>query len=119
MDKENLTNAISAHAQWKARLNASIESGTSDFDPEIVQLPNKCEFGKWLYGDTLSDDIKESEYYKKAVDLHAQFHTEAAKVLSLALAGNKDEATKHMDAGSHFANLSSELTNTIESWIEQ
>ncbi len=119
MGKENLTNAIAAHAQWKERLNASIESGTSDFDPSVVKLPNKCEFGQWLYGDAISDDIKESGYYKKAIDLHAQFHVEAAKVLTLALAGNTDEATKLMGAGSEFSNRSSELTSTIEEWIEE
>ncbi len=84
-----------------------------------MKLPNKCEFGKWLYGNTISDDIKESNYYQKVVDLHAQFHVEAAKVLTLALAGNRDEATKLMGTGSEFANRSSELTRTIEEWIEE
>jgi hypothetical protein len=119
MGKENLQNAIAAHAQWKERLNESIESGTSAFDPEVVKLPNKCEFGKWLYGDSISADVKESNYYKEAEDLHVQFHIEAAKVLTMALAGNKDEAKKLMDTDSNFSNLSSELTNTIEKWIEE
>lgn len=119
MGKENLTNAIAAHAQWKERLIAAIESGTSDFEPAIVKLPNKCEFGQWLYGDTISSDIKESSYYTKVVELHAAFHVEAGKVLSMALAGNKEQATQLMGSGSEFANLSSELTETINEWAKE
>lgn len=116
MDVENISNAISAHGAWKERLVSAIASGTSDFDPDVVKQPDKCEFGKWLYGDDISADAKGSDYYNKSVDLHAQFHVEAGNVLSLALQGNKDEAEKLIGPDSEFTKLSSTLTDLLNEW---
>jgi hypothetical protein len=117
MGKENLQNAIDAHAQWKERLSSAIDKGTSDFDPEVVKLPDRCEFGKWLYGDMVSDDIKNTEHYAKAETLHSKFHEQAAKVLVSALEGNKEEAQQLMGPGSEFDQLSSELTDILNEWM--
>jgi hypothetical protein len=116
METENITKAISAHGQWKERLANAIASGTSDFDPEVVKLPDRCEFGKWLYGSDISPDAKGSDYYQKAVDLHAQFHVEAGTVLSLALQGNTAQAENLMAPGSEFARLSTTLTEVLNEW---
>ena len=116
METENITKAIAAHGQWKERLANAIASGTSDFDPEVVKLPDRCEFGKWLYGSNISPDAKGSDYYQKALDLHAQFHVEAGSVLSLALQGDKAQAEKLMAPGSTFDGLSSTLTELLNEW---
>jgi hypothetical protein len=116
MESENITKAISAHGQWKERLANAIASGTSDFDPEVVKLPDRCEFGKWLYGSDISPDAKGSDYYRKALDLHAQFHVEAATVLSLALQGDQAQAKTLMAPGSKFDSLSTTLTELLNEW---
>ncbi len=116
MEKENIDKAIAAHAEWKDRLSNAIESGQSDFDPAVVKLPDKCAFGKWLYGDTISGEAKTSTYYNTAVDLHAKFHVEAGKVLELALQGEKGQAKELMGPESEFAKLSSTLTDTLNEW---
>ncbi len=116
MENENISNAIAAHGAWKERLVGAIESGTSDFDPDVVKQPDKCEFGKWLYGDDISADAKSSDFYQKSVDLHAQFHVEAGRVLSLALQGNKDEAEKLIGPDSAFTEISSTLTDLLNEW---
>jgi len=116
MESENITKAISAHGQWKQRLATAIASGTSDFDPEVVKLPDRCEFGKWLYGSDISPEAKGSDYYHKALDLHAQFHVEAGKVLSLALRGDRAQAETLMAPGSQFDSLSTTLTELLNEW---
>lgn len=116
MEAENITKAIAAHGQWKERLANAIASGTSDFDPEVVKLPDRCEFGKWLYGDNISAGAKGSDFYRKALDLHAQFHAEAGTVLGLALQGERARAEGLMAAGSKFDSLSSTLTTLLNDW---
>ena len=116
MESENIDKAIAAHGAWKERLTNTIASGTSDFDPDVVKQPDKCEFGKWLYGGDISTAAKDSDYYTKSVDLHAQFHVEAGKILSLALQGKKAEAEGLMGDDSEFVKLSSTLTGLLNEW---
>jgi hypothetical protein len=139
MEREYITKAISGHKRWKERLATAIASGTggftpedvkkpnrwlaiaiavgtSDFDPEVIKLPDRCEFGKWLYGTSISADMKGSPYYQKVLDVHAQFHVEAAAILSLALQGDKSEAEKLMASGNKFDSLSTTLTELLEEW---
>jgi hypothetical protein len=49
-------------------------------------------------------------------ELHARFHLEAARVLELALAGKRGEATAAMALGSPFATVSSKLTAAMTAW---
>lgn len=116
METENISKAISAHGQWKERLAHAIWSGTSDFNPDVVKLPDRCELGAWLYGSDIAADAKASSYYQKAVDVHAKFHVEASTVLSIALQGDMAQAEKLMAPGSAFANLSATLTEVLNEW---
>lgn len=115
MEAENIDKAIAAHGAWKDRLTNTIASGTSDFDPAVVKLPDKCEFGKWLYGD-IPAEAKGTDYYTKSVDLHAKFHVEASKILALALQGEKADAEALMGDDSEFIKLSSTLINLLNEW---
>ena len=139
MEREHITKAISGHRRWKERLAIAIASGTggftpedvkkpsrwlaiaiavgtSDFDPEVIKLPDRCEFGKWLYGTNISPDMRGSPYYTKVLDVHAQFHVEAATILSLGLQGDKARAEMLMAPGSKFDSLSATLTELLEEW---
>ena len=113
--KEQINKAIGAHGAWKARLRAAIDTGSSDFKPEIVQTDNQCEFGKWLHNEG-NAEIRKMPVYKTVVQYHAEFHKEAARVLTLAVSGKKDEAEEAMKAGSKFAIVSSSLTSTMMEW---
>lgn len=114
--QEEIKKAIGAHGLWKARLVAAIETGKSEFVPEKVCTDNQCDFGKWLYGVTITSADKTGSHYESVRKLHAEFHKIAAKILELALAGKKDEAKKMMDPGSEFASLSSKLTVAMTQW---
>jgi methyl-accepting chemotaxis protein len=114
--KEEIKKAIGAHGMWKARLSAAIDSGSSDAKPETVSVDNLCDFGKWLYGDSIDNAVKKSDHYQKCRDLHAIFHREAGNVLRLALQGQKEKAQQAMSYNGSFGSASAELTRAMINW---
>ena len=113
--QEAIKKAVGAHGQWKARLQSAIETGKSDFTVESVTVDNNCEFGKWLYGDPKLK-AETPAPFDKVRQLHADFHREVAKILALALKGNKAEALKAMGHNTNFARMSSSLTLEMMNW---
>jgi hypothetical protein len=107
--------AVGAHGMWKARLQSAISTGKSDFDAANVAKDDKCDFGKWLHGG-VSGAARSSASYNAVKAEHARFHAEAARVLSLALSGKRDEAKNAMAAGSAFAKISADLTREMMDW---
>jgi hypothetical protein len=106
--------AIAAHARWKSHLRQAIETRKSDWTVDRVRPDNLCDFGRWL-GERPAPQ-RMTEHYKSVHDLHARFHTEAAHVLELALAGRREDAAAAMAIGSPFANVSSKLTIAMTAW---
>ena len=116
--KNEISAAIGAHGLWKVRLKDAIVKGSSEFQPSVVGRDDQCAFGKWLHG--VSDQqVKSSPGYKKCVDLHREFHAQAAKVLDLALAHKQKEAEGAISASSHFARVSAELTSAMLEWNQK
>jgi methyl-accepting chemotaxis protein len=108
--------AMGAHGLWKTRLRTAIESGASEFSVAVVRQDNQCAFGKWLYGDDIGAQVKQSPEHARCVDLHRRFHVQTASVLSLALEGRKAEAMKAMEIDSEFARISGALTLHLMEW---
>ena len=115
--KARINAALSAHAMWKGRLKAAIQNGTSDQDPAVVRRDDRCEFGKWLYGET-DAAVRGCAHYGKVKQLHAEFHQHASRVLELALTGRKAEATAGLDLSAPFTSSSLALTNELMAWRE-
>lgn len=113
--QQQITAAVSAHGQWKARLATAIKEGKSEFAPAVVRQDNQCAFGKWLYNE-IDAASKTDPHYAKVKALHATFHEEAAKVLTLAVSGKTAEATAAMAFGSDFAKASSQITTALGDW---
>ena len=113
--KEQIDKAIGAHGMWKARLRQAIDTGKSEFKPEVVRTDHACDFGKWLFGD-ISPELKQSIQYPTVVKYHAEFHAEAGRVLQLAVAGKKADAEAALSASSKFASISAALTSTMMEW---
>ncbi|RKZ60051.1 MAG: hypothetical protein DRR16_25585 [Candidatus Parabeggiatoa sp. nov. 3] len=101
--------AIWAHSRWKVHLKEAIETGQSDFNVETVRNPHACAFGQWLD----SKEGKTLSHYSEIVELHQNFHKEAAQILSLALIGQKDEAASKIQLGSEFSHMTARLVNTL------
>lgn len=116
---DEISKAIGAHGMWKTRLNTAIATGKSEFMPEKVCVDNQCDFGKWLYGASLTGADKHDPHYEKVRTLHAEFHKLAANVLTLALEGKKEEAKKLVEPSGRFAGLSAELTMAMMDWAKK
>ena len=113
---DEITAAVGAHGLWKQRLRQAIDTGRSDVTPDMVRVDNKCKVGMWLYGPNIPGAQKASQDYRRCQDLHAKFHTAAAKALELALSGKKAEAEAAIGPGSEFITLSHQLTDAMLKW---
>jgi hypothetical protein len=109
-----IDNALAAHGQWKQRLAAAIQNGSSEFVPAQVQLDNGCAFGKWFY--SLPDPVKNSPQGQEVQKLHAAFHKEAARILDLAIKGQKEAASQAIAPGSVYINISGQLMMAMMRW---
>jgi methyl-accepting chemotaxis protein len=97
--------AVTAHGQWLNRLRAAIHTGACEFKPAEVHADDRCAFGRWLHGD-FPAALRGTAVYEDIRRTHAQFHQQAAGILSLALAGRKAEAERLMGPQSEFLSLS-------------
>ena len=88
-DCDFIDQAIASHGEWKRHLQKVIATGESDTPVEVIARDDRCAFGAWLCGPSLSAMDKASIYYETIRVLHAEFHSAAALVLQLALDGNK------------------------------
>jgi hypothetical protein len=112
--KEAIEAALSTHAQWRNRIQNAIETGTSEFKPNIVKTDNNCEFGKWLYD--LSSEDKKSDDYSIVKVLHADFHKVAGEILQLAVSGKKEDAIKKIASGGDYQTATGKLVLALREW---
>ncbi len=112
--KEAIDAALTAHAQWKKRLQDAIIIGKSEFQADMVKRDDACQFGKWL--NEISADVKTSEDFMKIKTLHAEFHKVAGEILGLALSGNKEEALKKLEHGGGYGSTSGKLVIALNNW---
>lgn len=114
--QEEIKKAVGAHGMWKKRLLDAIETGKSEFNPDNVVKDNNCDFGKWLYGDTISATAKAMPEYQMCRQLHEKFHKIAGDVLRMAVNGQKDQALAAISPQSEFGTLSTSLTQALMKW---
>ncbi len=115
--KEAIDKAILAHGNWKKRLKESVENSAVSFDISRASTDNNCEFGKWLYGDTITDAEKTTGYYTRVKDLHAEFHRTIKDVADLIMAGKKDEAKNMItDFNGVYSRISTKLVLLLAEW---
>ncbi|TAK62036.1 MAG: hypothetical protein EPO22_07840 [Dehalococcoidia bacterium] len=116
---DEIVKALAAHAEWKTRVGDAVARGTSEFTVADIAPDNLCVFGRWLYGDEITADEKATAGYDEVCHLHVRFHTEAARVLELALAGKGWEAAAAMGQGSAYAQASLDLLHALAAWHER
>lgn len=100
---------IQSHSRWKFHLKDAIEQGKSYFNIAEVRNPHACQFGEWLD----SPEGKKIPHYQEIVELHRDFHQEAAHILQLALDEEKEAALEKMKLGSDFNQLTAKLINHL------
>jgi hypothetical protein len=102
---DEIEEAVGAHGLWKGRLHTAIETGSCKFTVASVVQDSQCAFGKFLYSNA-DPAIRNSPHWRTCLDLHSKLHQSGARVLQLALTGNKEAAKKEMDSQSEFFRLS-------------
>jgi len=114
VDAEAIGKGVAAHAAWKARLRAAVSSGKFEVPSATVSRDDQCEFGKWLYG--LSGKETQTEHFSAVKRLHARFHEEAAKVVTLATSGEMGKAEEAIGVQGDYTKASGELTQAMVAW---
>jgi len=109
-----ISKAIGIHSKWTYHIKQAVKTEATEYDPAIVKTDNSCEFGKWLYNDA-PPELKRLPIYREIKDIHARFHVEASRVLTLALSGKKYEAIEAIRLGSEYEHLSSILVLKLAS----
>ena len=117
--KEEIKDAVGAHGVWKRTLKSAIATGKIDVKVSAIKADKQCNFGKWLYGPSITEEQKNSEHYLKVQRLHATFHEIAAKVAQLAISGEKAHAMKMLDVHGEFTVASAELTMSMMAWLKE
>ena len=113
---DEINKAITSHALWRSRLAGTIETGQSEITPDMVYADDRCEFGKWLHGETIAVEEKSGKHYETVRKCHEEFHKFAGDILKLALAGEKSEATKLIKSTGRYYELSAELVVALMNW---
>lgn len=112
---QEIAKAFGAHGQWKARIKQAIESGQCEHDPEVVSRDDRCAFGKWLHGDSLTDGDRSSSDYRTVLGRHAEFHQAAGKALIKVLSGDRGGAQHDLTEGD-FAKAANSLSKAMVEW---
>ena len=111
---EEVQNAIRAHGTWKLKLKTAVACGSSSLKVSDVARDDCCDFGKWLYSDTIPAATKQGMPYQVVKRLHSEFHQCAGNVLKEATVGKPDVAKKLLDE--QFADKSSTLVRALSKW---
>ncbi|MCV2392817.1 methyl-accepting chemotaxis protein [Actinotalea sp. M2MS4P-6] len=109
-----ITKAIGAHGAWKHKLAEAVARRSHDMDVATVAKSDACAFGRWLRDVRPTE--ADSATHQRAASLHAQFHREAAGVLTMITKGEIDRARTTVEPGGTFAESSRVLTRTMIEW---
>jgi Chemoreceptor zinc-binding domain len=84
--------AISAHENWKNRLQAYLDGTSKEvFDANVVCFDDRCDLGKWIHS---SGKAKMGQYpgFTALMSHHKMFHFAASNVVALQSRGKTAEA---------------------------
>ena len=108
----NVDDAIRAHAQWKIKLTAYLSNPDGSLNPVEIGQDNRCELGKWIYGDaTKHTHLPEMAAVKTS---HAEFHRAAADVVRKIDSGTERDQNKLTGLSSPFGTASNKIVNQLK-----
>jgi hypothetical protein len=102
---------IQAHADWKVKFRAAIES-RSHLDEASIRRDDCCELGRWLHGAQAAR-WSHSPRFKRLIARHADFHVEAAEVAKAINRTDYAGAQARLEEGSVYAQCSSDVIGAI------
>lgn len=92
LDDLDIQVAISAHENWKNRLQAYLDGTSKEaFDANVVCFDDRCDLGKWIHS---SGKAKLGQYpgFTALMSHHKMFHFAASNVVALQSRGKTAEA---------------------------
>lgn len=104
--------AVVAHATWRTNFVDEIRADGIGLDAEVIRLDNVCPLGQWLNGRG-EQAVGNSVAHKMLCNVHAEFHSEAARVLLLAQHGRVKEALHAMEADQPYGTWSATLVAAL------
>jgi len=107
--------AVVEHEAWVATFVRAVRDGGGELTVELVRQDNQCPLGVWLYGAGWHAVTNQTASHMLR-DIHAEFHTAAAKVLSLALMGRSREAAAAMGEDTLYAQWSALLVDALSGY---
>ena len=84
--------AISAHENWKNRLQAYLDGSSQEvFDANVICFDDRCDLGKWIHS---SGKARLGQYpgFTALMSHHKMFHFAASNVVALQDRGKTAEA---------------------------
>ena len=105
--------AIEAHRSWKVKLRSAIAK-QEKLDADTICRDDQCPLGRWIHGPG-GVQWSSRPLFTKLQDKHADFHTSAGAVARKINAGQYGDAEKLIGAGSHFSDISLEVTTLLSS----
>ena len=113
--RQQITAAIAAHHGWMGKLKTAADFGRSSLDVTTTAKEDACPVGAWLTGG-ISPALRATPLYTRTRALHARFHREAARILTLALARDPRARTELAEGGA-FAGIAGELRHALNEWL--
>jgi hypothetical protein len=111
-DSLDIEVAISAHENWKIRLQAYLDGKSSEtFDRQTVCLDNKCDLGKWIHGPG-QERLGKYPGFMALVNSHKMFHYAASNVVTMTQAGKPDKARATLEG--QFDQLSTQVVGILK-----
>lgn len=116
INKEMLEQGLNSHLIWKMRFTTAIDERSNlDISSKILSMDNQCPFGKWIHGELLTTEEKNSVEWETVVAFHKRFHIIAGDIKQLIDENNMNLARMLMRTT--FEQLSKELIHALEHWI--
>jgi methyl-accepting chemotaxis protein len=104
--------AIRVHGAWRQKLAAYSGNPDGSLNPALVGVDNRCDLGKWLYGEEQRFAGKSD--YSELVQAHARFHKAAAALVRRIDAGADVRGELAPGAANEFNRCSSQVVGLIE-----
>ena len=109
--KMSFSDAEDAHKKWKSRLVNFINGKSSEtLSVDTVSVDNKCDLGKWIYGDGMKYSGKPE--YRRLKESHAHFHKSVGQIVECV--ENHDTEKAKMLLGGEFYKRSNETIGAIK-----
>lgn len=105
--------AITAHIDWKMKLNNYMTHPDGSLKPEKVCLDNACALGTWIYGDGQGFRTTNPQLFESLRSSHGEFHKTAANIIKLIDKGQVGEAKKLLGPSGSYSHISERTVGLI------